>query len=226
MMDIQQADAQWKGLYATATYLAWLMLAIIPLQIVIFVVSPPPASVIGFFDLYQQNWMLGLLSLDFLYILNNVIMVVIYAALYVNLSRKSPQMSFIALVLGLVGLSAYFASNPAFEFLTLSSKYASASSAEAGGLVAAGEALLAGYTGTAFDVYYVVNAVVLLLFAAAIYNDDQYARQVGWWGIAAGVLMIVPSSAGIIGMVFSLLSLIPWIVFLAFVSLRFNQLRR
>lgn len=226
MLDTHQTGTRWTGLYTAATYLAWLMLAIIPLQIVIFIMSPPPSSVVGFYELYQQDWLLGLLSLDFLYIINNVIMVIIYAALYINLTPKSPQTSFVALVLGLVGLSAYFASNPAFEFLSLSGKYVTASPAQAGGLVAAGEALLAGYTGTAFDVYYVVNAIVLLLFAVAILKNDQYPRQAGWWGIAAGILMVVPSSAGMVGMVFSLLSLVPWIVFLAMVSMRFNQLRR
>ena len=81
--------------------------------------------------------------------------------------------------------------------------------------LAAGEAVMAGYTGTAFNTYYVLNAIGLLLFAATFLHSPRFKRSIGYWGLASGVLMIVPSSAGLVGMIFSLLSLIPWVVFIA-----------
>jgi hypothetical protein len=35
--------------------------------------------------------------------------------------------------------------------------------------------------------------------------------------------MIIPSSAGVLGMIFSLLSLIPWVVFIALLMINFKK---
>ncbi|MFZ7131678.1 MAG: hypothetical protein ACOWWR_04915, partial [Eubacteriales bacterium] len=77
--------------------------------------------------------------------------------------------------------------------------------------LAAGEALMAGYTGTTFNVYYVLSTICLLLFAYTILKSQKFKKSVGLWGLISGFFMIVPSSAGILDMVFSLLSLIPWV---------------
>jgi hypothetical protein len=74
----QSIKISFRPLYRVAQYFALAMLIIIPLQIVIFLISPPPETVKGFFELYHQNPFLGLLSLDFLYLVNNMILVIIY----------------------------------------------------------------------------------------------------------------------------------------------------
>ena len=106
--------------------------------------------------------------------------------------------------------------------LTLSTKYWNAQPASQHMYIAAGEALLAGYTGTAFNAYYVLNAAALLLFSAAVYKSVHFSKAIGVWGLVSGVFMIVPSSAGQLGMVFSLLSLVPWAIFLYHLLLRFH----
>ena len=53
-----------RPLFALARILALVMLLLIPLQIVVFVIAPPPDTVTGFFDLFQRQPFLGLLSLD------------------------------------------------------------------------------------------------------------------------------------------------------------------
>jgi len=45
-------------------------------------------------------------------------------------------------------------------------------------------------------------------------------------GLAAAILMTIPSTAGTIGLVFSLLSLLPWYVFTIQFSLVFRRLGR
>ena len=70
-----------QPLYRVARFLTMAMLIIIPLQIFIFVISPPPDTVKGFFELYHHHPFLGLLSLDFLYLINNAILAIIYLAL-------------------------------------------------------------------------------------------------------------------------------------------------
>ena len=212
-----------QPLYRVAQFLALAMLLIIPLQIVIYVIAPPPDTVKGFFELYQQNPFLGLLSLDFLYLFNNMIIIIIYLALFVLLYREKPVTVLLALILGLIGIACYYPSNPAFEMLTLSNQYFQALPEQQTIYLAAGEALMAGYTGTTFDVYYVLSTICLLLFAYALIKSHKFKKSVGLWGLASGFFMIVPSSAGVLGMIFSLLSLIPWVVFVALLVINFRK---
>lgn len=218
------AKTDFRPLYRVAWYLAIVMLVIIPLQIAIFVMAPPPDTVIGLFERFQANPFLGLLNLDFLYLFNNLIIVVIYLALFVLLYREKPVAVLLALISGLIGIACYYPSNPAFEMLTLSSRYAAALPDQRVYFLAAGEALMAGYTGTAFDAYYVLSTICLLLFSFALIKSPQFKQSVGYWGLASGLFMIIPSSAGTLGMVFSLLSLIPWVVFVVLLAIQFRKL--
>lgn len=220
----QGFKTNFQPLYRIAQFLTLAMLIIIPLQIIIFVISPPPDTVKGFFELYHQNPFLGLLSLDFLYLFNNAILVIIYLALFVLLYREKPVTVLIAIILGLIGIVCYFPSNPTFEMLTLSNQYFQVLPEQQTIYLAAGEAVIAGYTGTSFDVYYVLSTICLLLFACAIIKSTQFKKSVGYWGLVSGLFMIIPSSAGMLGMIFSLLSLIPWVVFIVLLMLKFKKL--
>ena len=219
----QGIKINFQPLYRVAQFLALTMLILIPLQIAIYVIAPPPDTVKGFFELYHQNPFLGLLSLDFLYLFNNMIIVIIYLALFVLLYQEKPVTVLLALILGLIGIACYYPSNPAFEMLTLSNQYFQALPEQQNIYLAAGESLMAGYTGTTFDTYYVLSTICLLLFAYALIKSHKFKKSVGLWGLASGFFMIVPSSAGILGMIFSLLSLIPWVVFVALLMINFRK---
>lgn len=219
------AHPHWNGIYRVGAFAALAMLAIMAAQIGIYIAWPPPDSVPGFFALLQSNWLLGLLSMDLLYILNNTLLVLIYLALYAALKPAGETAVLIALVLGLIGITAYYASNTAFEMLSLSRQYAAASSETQRVIaLAAGEAMLATYKGTVFDTYYILNGITLLIFAAVMLRSPLFSRVTASIGLAAGVLMSIPSTAGTLGLVFSLLSLIPWAVFCVLLIKRFFQL--
>ena len=220
------SPARWKGLLRASAGLGLLMLLLIPAQMAVYLLAPPPTSVEGFFALYAANGLLGLLSLDFLYLLNNGILIFLYLSLAVLLYSEKPSLTAAGLALGLIGVAAYYPSNPCFEMLTLSSRYAGAAAAEQARLLAAGEALLAGYTGTAFNVYYVFNALALLCLSGAMLHSRRLDRATAVWGLLAGALMAVPSTAGLLGKILSLLSLVPWAVFLVRISLRFLRSAR
>jgi hypothetical protein len=80
------------------------------------------------------------------------------------------------------------------------------------------------YKGTAFDVYYVLNGAALLILAFVMRRSSAFTRATAGWGIAAGVLMTIPSSAGMIGLIFALASLVPWAVFLVLITRRFFKM--
>jgi len=225
VMHAENTDVVWKSLYKIGGAATVTMLALIPIQIFIFVVYPPPGTAIEYFTLFQKNWFLGLLSLDLLYILNSVLLSIIYLALYLALKRASESLMAIALVLGLVGIAAYFPSNTAFEMLSLSNQYAAATTdAQRTIFLAAGQAMLAIYRGTAFDVYYVMNAIALLIISVVMLRSNIFSRVTAYVGLLAGILMIVPSTAGTIGLIFALASLVPWALFSLLIARRLFQL--
>ena len=222
-----ETHQNWRSLYLLGAIAGIAMLAIMVAQIAIFMIAPPPTTVDGFFSLFQDNWLLGLLSMDLLYLVNNAVMVLIYLAIYMSLRRHAETAMLVSLVLALVGITAYYASNTAFEMLALSHQFAAVTTeVQRTALLGAGEAALAIYRGTAFDSYYVLNAAALLIFAFVMLRSKDFPRAAAILAIVSGVFMIIPSTAGTIGLVFSLLSLIPWAAFLVFAIRVFFRLAK
>jgi hypothetical protein len=200
---------KFQPLFKVAWILTLIMIILIPIDLLRFFLSPPPSTVIGMFELFNDNTFLALLSLDLLYIINNLILVVIFLALFIILYSEKPTTSIFALTFGLLGNALYYPSNPAFEMLTLSKKYFEAQSGDQSLYLAAGEALMAGFTGTSFNVYYILGGVACVLFSYAILKSHNFKKSIGVWGMIASLLMIIPSSAGLLGMIFAIASLIP-----------------
>ena len=210
------------GLYRVGAVSALVMLAIMVIQIIVYIIWPPPTTVEGFFTLFASSKVLGLLSMDLLYILNNAVLILIYLALFTALKPAGKTAMTISLLSGLVGICAYFASNTAFEMLSLSGQYAAASTESQKMIyLAAAEGMLAFYRGTAFLVYYVLNAIALLILAAVMIRSHFFSRGTAIVGLIAGILMSVPSTAGTVGLIFALASLVPWGVFLVSIARAF-----
>jgi hypothetical protein len=224
------ADPRWRGLYRAGGAAALIMVALILVQVTVYVAWHPPAfdgPVLPWFELLQDNQLLGLLSLDFLYLVDSALLAVMYLALYAALRWSSESAMLVGTVLGLVGVAAYYASNTAFEMLYLSNQYAEAAmEAERAAFLAAGEAALAAYRGTAFEVYYVLNDITLLVIAAVMLRSPIFGRATAFAGLIAGVLMTVPSSVGTLGTYMALASLLPWTVFSVLVARRLFRLGR
>jgi hypothetical protein len=111
--------------------------------------------------------------------------------------------------------------------LALSRQYAVATT-DAGRTVAlaAGQAMLASWTGTAFSVGYVLGALAFLIAAVVMLHSNVFGRVTGWVGVVFGVASLVPASAGTVGIVFSLVSLIPMWIWLILIARRLLQLGR
>lgn len=106
---------RWRLLYFIAGIAAIVMLALIAVQIAVYTLWPMPKTALAWFQLFQSNWVLGLLHLDVLYIINNTIVALMYLAFYLSLKKKSESLMLIALVCGMLATAAYYTSNPAFE---------------------------------------------------------------------------------------------------------------
>ena len=214
-----------NGLYKIGGIMAIIIVILIPVQMIIFISFPPPDNALDFFNLFNKNWLLGLLSLDLLYILNNVLLIFVYLGLYAALRRVNQSYMIIALILGFIGIAAYFASTVAFEMLSLSKQYAIAETNELKiQCLTSGQIMLVTYKGTAFDVYYVLNAIALIIISKVMLHDNTFSKSTAIGGLISGILMLIPTTAGTIGLTFGIASLIPWTVFSILIAKRFFKL--
>jgi hypothetical protein len=218
--------ASWRGLLLTGAGAAVASVALTAVQVVVFATHPPPQTIEGVMQLMQRNPLLGLVSLDILICVNNVLVALIYLALAAALFQTARSLVTIALGLGMLGIAAYLGSNPAVELLLLSREHARAPSGQRAALLAAGDGLLTTWRGTAYLSYYFLSAAALILFAVAMLRTDVFSQATGRWALASGLLMTVPSTFGPVGIGFSLLSLVPWCVMCLLVAQRAVQLAR
>lgn len=220
-------DGNWKTLYMTGGVSALVVLFMIPVQVVLYIIYPPPDTVAGFFAMMQENAVIGLISLDLLYMLTIVLMGLVVLAVCVALRRANQSLVTIALFIALVSTAMYFASCVAFDMLQLSNQYTAATDeARRAMFLAAGEGMLATYKGTAYNVSYVLAAVSGLILAVVMLRSDVFDRKTAYTGIVMNVMGLIPGTAGTIGLVFAFASLIPTVVWLALVARRLYKLGR
>mgnify|MGYP001485709062 CR=1 FL=1 len=213
MSNLNQGDK--RVLFRLAFISSILMLIIIPIQVIIFSIFPIPDSIEKWFELLNSNLIVGLFHSDLFILINNILISVIYLALFYSMvNDKNKSYLVLALVLGYIGIAAYISSNKTFELITLADRYANISNEnEKIMILAAGQVMISSWQGTAFDVYYILNGITLLIISITMMKSEIYTKATSIFGLIAAILMTVPSTAGIVGMVFSLLSLIPWYVF-------------
>ncbi len=217
----------YRSLYKTAFFSTIIMLVIIPLQILVFILTKMPATTVEWFSLFHENILVGFFHADFFILVNNILIAVIYVAFYHTLKEVNKGIIQIGLVLGIIGISAYISSNRTFELLRLSQEYfASSNETEKTIIEVAGKVCLLGWQGTAFDAYYVLNGIALFCISMLMFKSKDFSKACAAWGFLAAVFMIIPSTAGSLGLIFSLLSLIPWYVFSILFAKRFLQLSK
>ena len=224
----ENTDTTWRSLYKVGGVAALITAVLFPIQIIVFIVWPPPfdGTVIDWFTLFQDNSLIGLLSLDLLLIVDYVLLVPILLALYVALKRTSESFMAIALSLGLIGIATYFASNTAFNMLSLSNQYAAASTdAQKVVVQAAGEAMLTIYQGTAFHLSYFLVSVALIIIPAVMLRSNIFSKVTAYTGILSSVIgfgLYVPLIGDYIA-IFSVVGLEIWYILIALRLFRLGQ---
>ncbi len=221
-----QDDSRWPWLYRLGGLAALIVAICIPLQVVIFIAWPPPTTAQGYFAVFQSNPFIGLLNLDLLLLIDQILGVVILVALYIALSRTSGTAMAVALALGLLATAAYLASNTGVNMLLLSKQFATASTdAQRAMYLAAGESMLAIYNGTAFHVSYILGAIVGTLIGVVMRRSEVFSRTTARMAILANVISLglyVP----VVGLYISIFSVLFLEIFYALVARRLLQMSR
>ena len=220
-------DFSWKSLYKVGGIAALAVVAIAVIQAPIFILFPQPTTVIGHFTQFQSNKLLGLVDLDLILILAEACNVPILFALYAALRRFNPALLTIALTLGLGGIAFFFAVNPTFSMLYLSDQYAAAATdVQRAAFLAAGEALVANYNGTAFGLFFILSGVADLIIAAVMLRSGVFNKATAFTGMAVGAMLLVPPLPvlGMIALVLSYIVILPSMIWNILVAIRLFQL--
>ena len=225
-VDGEAAESRWKPLFRIAGAAALTAAALTPVAIAVFAIWPPPydGTAEDWFSVFQDSRLLGLMSLDLPFVVINILMIPIMIALYVCLRRFSPSFMALAVAMFLVGVAAFFASNPSVEMLSLSNRYAEAATeVDRSALLGAGEAMLATFQGTAFHMNYILAQTAGIIIGAVMLRTTIFSRRIGYLmigGNALGFGLYVPA----VGLALSAFSgVILWVWFIL-IARRFFQL--
>lgn len=207
---------EWHGLVRLGAAAAVFVVVMIPVQAAIFLLAPPPSTVEGYFLLFQENPLLGLLSLDFLLTLDYLVLIPFYLSLYAVIRREAPAWGLLALITGLISIVLFvFSREATFSMWILSDQYAAAvSGGDRSALLAAGTTLLTLYNGGTFAASYILGAISTLLFSTVMFRHRIFGRMPGLVGVLTGLTMLVPANAGTVGLVVAMVSLLPTAVWL------------
>jgi hypothetical protein len=180
----------WKPLYRLGAWGALSMTIIIVVQLVFFIIAPPPleGSAADWFAFFAQNRTAGLVGFELLLVISVVLSIPLILALYTVLRCSAPSLSALYLVLGLIGVVCFVAARPAIEMLSLSDAYAAAGTgAERAMLLSAGEAAVAVFHGSAFYVSYVLGSLTGLIVSAAMLKSNVFGRAIAYLRIGSSV---------------------------------------
>ena len=109
------SEFRWHYLYRTAALAALITVALFLFQIVAFFVWPPPSTVAGHFALLQSRPSVGLVSLDFLIIVDEVLAIPLVLALYLRFRRVHESLVLIATALSAASILCFLIATPALN---------------------------------------------------------------------------------------------------------------
>jgi hypothetical protein len=205
---------RWQGLYTAGGVGALITAVLIPIHVLVFIIWPPPldGTVNDWFTLFNDNRLLGLLSMDLLLMADYVLLIPIVLALAIALRQTSPSLVVAGAACFFVAIAVYFASNTAVEMMSLSNQYADATTdAERAMYLAAGQAQIESYVGTAFHVNYLLGSLAGILIGIAMLRGTVFSSTAGYAAIignAVGLGLYLP----VIGLIVSVISgLILWV---------------
>ena len=184
----QPGDSRWRSLYRIGAVAAVISVVVIPLSIIAFFAWPLwPDNILA---VIQQDWLAGLMGLDFAYLFSNVFAIPFFLVLYVTLKEVDEGWALIALTLGLMGLVCLVLARPIPEMFALSDQYAAAiTEAERATYLVAGESMLAHFHGMAFHAHYILGSTSLLISSALMLRSATFRKATAYVGIVTNIVV-------------------------------------
>ncbi len=184
---MEKTGASWRQYCQTGSIVAWVLLAYsLATMMILVVIGVQPATAQEGFRMLQENRLIGLLRLDVLSILVMPLYYVLFLSLYAALKRTGGAVVSLATLLVFAGVTLFLATPSAFSWLSLSDKFAVASSAaEKAQLLAAGEAILTSdmWHGSGALIGGILLQTGTLLVSIAMLWSKGFGKLTAWVGI-------------------------------------------
>jgi hypothetical protein len=180
-------DSAFRSLCKAGGIASFLFIAYSLITIVILsFFGGPPSTASEAFSMLQTNRTLGLLRMDLLTVVFIPLYYLIFLGIFLALNGKKNPWSIIALISVFVGITLFLATPSVFSMVTLSDKYATATSEnQQTQFIAAGEAILAS------DMWHGTGAIfggILIQFGALVFSilmlpGNVFSRLTAYVGI-------------------------------------------
>jgi hypothetical protein len=200
----ETADSTWYSLYRVGGASGVIAGALFLIEMIFYIASAAPSltDAAGWFTLFHNNRLVGLVDFGILELYGLVLFVPLFLALYAALRRANASYMAIATTLALVGTAANFATSKLFTLLSLSDLYAAATTeAQRSLFLAAGQAALAvsaaGGIGGSVEGG-IPLAVAGLIISAVMLQSSAFGKVTAFVGILAngiGLTMYIGAAA-------------------------------
>ncbi len=230
----EASPSKWSGLYRAGGVACLVMVAVMVTGAIAYMAFPPPTGdVAEWFALFNRSGLLGMMDMDLVMLVGYVALIPVVAALWALLHRRSESIMALSGASAVVAIATHFASSRVFEMLALSRQYAvAATDAQRSALLSAGQSMLTTYLGsfagpavlggwnfqgTAFNMSYVLWAVIGIAISAVMLRGDEFGKVTGWIGIA-GFVAALGLFLPVVGITLSLVSLLLQLVWFVLVA--------
>lgn len=196
-IDRNQSEAarQWIHILGASSALLIVLTALVEILITFLPGGYTTAgSVTEWFALLQTNPLLGLRNLGLLNIVMTALGIPLTLTLYALVRQRQPSFAALALILSLIGVSVFYATNRALPMLDLSTRFSAATNAaDKSMLAAAGQAMLAtgqSHTAGTFLAFF-FSEIGGILMAAGVLRAKLFHPTAAITGIAGYSLLLI-----------------------------------
>lgn len=232
--DTETVDLTYQSLYKPGGVAALIAAVLVLGEVVVLAIYPQPGTIRDWFMLFQSNRIIGLMDLWLLEVPMYLMFILMFLAIYMVLRKANHGLTLTALVIALLGIGIFLATNNPFSMLSLSKQYtAAATDAERTTFLAAGQALLLNTNQRAiggFNMGLFLVSMAGLIFSSVMLKGNIFSRSTALFGILAHALSLIDylRQALTSSPIITLLVILPNALFLVIwyvqVGLRLNHL--
>jgi hypothetical protein len=198
MTDAQNSQLHWNRIYRIGALAAVGAVLVGVLEILITFLpggNTTQQTVLDWFQLFQENWFIGLRNLGLLNILLNFLAILTYFALYaVHRQDRHKPFAALAAIIAFLGIGVFLATNRAFAMWDLSNQYAAATTdIQRLTLAAAGQAMLAvgeSHTPGTFLAFFLVETAGILI-SIVMLRSQIFPKAAAYAGIIGFSLLLI-----------------------------------
>jgi hypothetical protein len=185
-----EGNAGWRSLYNLAAVTALLVVFMGVLDIALSMVGGPARenstiTAIEWFTLFQNNAFEAFRNLGLFNIINLLLAIPLYLALYGLHRRVNQAYALLAVVLFIMGTAIYISSNAVFSIFALSRQYAEAAETQRAILDVLGQAALAQGADLTPGTFmgFILTEISGILMAVVLLRGGLFSKATAWVGI-------------------------------------------